>query len=497
MSIPARLPLGENNFVDFRGPIVSEKNLNKQDSKITHVAKENFIDSSDEGDRLPEDFPSMWQDALDDLIEDDETSILEMLKSNSSDLSEEYKGIIFDRIFAAMKRQPLLESINLSLPLNYREDLLQIGLDQNDIAIVDAAIYGNKGQKTLNFDTWSRHDSFARLKSLQDKGIDPLVISRLCSISSLGEEDLRDGEWRKFLFNLWGLEDGSFKIKGEEIEYEGAKVNFFASKILDCFKSYTTFFPQDNDLFDDLFTLIEEASLTPLEKVNRYAKKKPILVHAGNGSHLIDLIFWNKIFLVCNQGLFSKVPIEVYKIQDKKLVNEKLIDHIQNTASQFSLKKMGKYFTKDLPKQLSGSHKHELTELLEKYWIGNKEQEGSDCVYRSTFTALAGVAAILNLKQSIDEEPISDLICDAFDLVNEWDSYFSIWGLERYLEYCHENPSRTDEHLLDRVFDKAIIRNSDNGAMLTILDHLKTCYRQILDGIKASHPIFKKFNEKR
>jgi hypothetical protein len=218
--------------------------------------------------------PDDWREALNDLldIEMDEKPIMQMLSSNSVKfLNAEEKEIIFDAILNSENKSVIAESILLNLPLECRNILLKKALKLNDLQMTKAAIFGCKGQKLLDFDEWTANQSLYCFLKYKIEGIDREIMLLLLSISEIDEEDIEQLYQEKFVFNIWGLEDTSVKIKNEIVEYEGGFTKDFSEKIAEYFKFCNERNFLDTKLCADLCEQFENATKTAHEKFKAYS----------------------------------------------------------------------------------------------------------------------------------------------------------------------------------------------------------------------------------
>lgn len=443
-------------------PINSLNDLEQNSS----LSEDNSIEACDSEDDFAN-LPLKWLDALDAINDDeeiDETPILTLLASNAvDDLSEIEKEIIYESL-SSINKNLQLASLSLNLSLKSRFNLLNIGVSKNDIDLVSAAIKGGKGQEKIDLIEATEGQSFIALNLWKNLELDPAIFELLLSISPHTSDDLIDGEWRKFLFNIWSLDDDTFSLNDETIEYQGGVLSYFFSKIQNSFEPYKEMFPHkyNEDLFIGLSSLLESASLSPNEKVQRFADKKDALIHAGSQEHLIDVLLKNgKYVLICDKGPTSKRPVTVIKI--KKSVRDKFNDQMMPfEPNDWSIKELKQFYTKKLVKILTGKTKgiHKFSNLFTKHWVGGLKQEANNCIYESTKTAIFAFSAMESILQTKREKSIKP----SFEIISDWEMFFKCWGLENYLGYCAENPLRTDYPLLEKIFlmAKQVIKNDSD-----------------------------------
>lgn len=245
------------------------------------------------------------------------------------------------------------------------------------------------------------------------------------------DPELLDGDWRKFLLNLWALEGGHFNIN----EYEGALSSFFRAKIAD-FCASTRHFACGKQLAE----LIKEANVPPKEKATNYLNGKAVL-DFGDEEHPTNLIFYQKYCLISSKASFA-----IHQITDQKLINEALF----NTTQILPIKKSPCNLTKSFNKRWKDPTANEISTTLAGYlalhkWITTKDKKG---------------------------------ISEAFAEVNQLNAHFEFWAIGNYLDYCSTNPSRMDSSLLERIFEKAELEYTPE-TVTPFLASLKTRYQEI------------------
>lgn len=453
--------LSENSSSVERSSEEDSSLSSEDDSHEYNILYDHYKNPADFYSHLPSHshLPLDWECAVQDLLDNKKGSVENLLKLLRSEQSKELKtvekNILFDILYKFKNKELLLASIMLNLSSLKRNDLLRKALILNDLELVECAIKGDDGQPQMNFDDWSHQRPFQAIQFIKDKGIKPEILLKLCSVSSIDQEDIIEGEWRIFLFNFLGLEGGEFAIKGEIIEYEGSYCNF-NDKILDSFNSLKQGFVEEseNNLFSKLHDVVASAAkhLSSAEKFTIYSETGSLLLHGGNDEHIIDVLFLDDRVFICNMGDQSDVPVAVYKIQDKNAINAELIEFIEKSSKKFSDEQMGDYYNRLLPQICGGGYiLHDpLTQLFTKHWIGSLEQEGSDCVIASTRAALNAIAAMHFLGLEETEESI----VKGFRHIFDWNAKFITTQMNKYIAYCTENPTRMDKNLLIRAFEK-------------------------------------------
>lgn len=459
---------------DLREPIdtvMSDEIFAKtcSDSFISSVDDQEFYESEDSLDLIT--LPKDWQEALDDLKEENSTLLIKLINGVIRLTSTE-KSRVFEEILIEGDRELILLSTKMRLSFDDRVRLLHHGLLANDLDIVEAAINGDFNQKELGVQQFCKNKPFKFIQHYIQKGISPEIISKLCKIADLTKEEMDCGVWLKFLFNLWGLEKGEFMLHNEKIKYEGALIHFFHDKFLNALENFQLVLdPSRQTIIQELIFLIKSSdrSLSSKKRIQLYERNGVLLMHGGSSEHLIDFVFYKKkeshYLMICNMGVLSELPVEVLKINDIKEINVDMIKFIEN-QERISIRELKKYTLPFIKKKLN-AQRDPLTDKFSKEWIGRKEQTGSDCISSSTKASLYALGGM-------HEE---------FGLVYEFWRFFEIWSLDKYLTFCKENLYYLDSKLIKRIFEKAKKEYIRDNNFLNSLAQVEEKYYELLLGI--------------
>lgn len=283
------------------------------------------------------------------------------------------------------------------------------------------------------------------------------IIDYLYSISVFSKEDSVDLNFRKNLANAWEIEEGKFILKSETIKYGGLYLSSILDSFLECLTDYGENKITGHYLPRELLKVLQDSlnlskrAVDVSEKFKQYQSGNKIILHSGLEGHLIDYVFIGNRLMVCNQGLFARLPITGYLI-DPQYVTANIFGEIIRMPECLDDKLVEKYLFKNLLDELAAESDPFFENLFQSYWREKSwEQTASNCVIKSTQMSLSAIAATHfvekqeNSSQVVSLEPI-------LDEMNKLHKFFPYWMLEKYLNYTEQNPERCDHELLSKIF---------------------------------------------
>lgn len=441
-------------------------------SFVSSCSEESSLSSAEErasGDEWSEsDDYLVLRDALDDALDEEMPNfgpLLDFMDAGHCDLAQADISEIFDCAIVAKHREVLLRSVNLGLTKHERSNLLKYALKKNDLQVAKAAVDGKPGQPPLDFKQWSSNASGLQIALQKELRNDEDMIPYLLSLTSFDKTDFEEIGWRLFLANMWGLDEGHFKLKDEVINYRGAFPWMCDSKISAGILAFQKECPNflDDDLIQVLRDLVTSAEqgVSVQERLERYKQHKPIKIHGGSVHHQLEVYLWDYILFIADKGLFSEVPIKVYTI-NPGFVTEQRLKKIMKSNEKFDEERAKEFFTKTLPEKLNGSNFDNthapLTDAFTKNWIGPTELDTDTCVTDSLCTFLAGAAAIHAWHKRGGRY---DAIPATLKKTNLLVTYLLYNAAEQYLDYSAADPSKMDRSLFERIIQKAKAKGTE------------------------------------
>lgn len=461
---------GSVNNVDFN-KIVGGSPINHFQNPQTLQREVYSIDVESSEEEQSEEDPE-WIRALDKARDGNLDELVKLVKNGllkgceKEDLEE-----IFDIGLINNNRELVFECVKRGLSKKNRNDALRFAVETNDIELSEALLNGVNEQTPINFSKWSNNNPLVGISAYKEKHedqADGAIIELLCSKGSVSKHALEEYEWRKCLANIWNIR-GNFTLNGIKSEYEGAFIHFFRDNILSSIRSFKFEFPEkiNDDLLDILEKLIDGSRTTiDIEnKISTFNNYQPIMIHGGMSGHHLEVILWRSLnqsyLLICNKGLLSEVPVQVYSI-DPTLVNAELIKNIQTGQIQYTNNEEAKeFYTSILPNLLKGIPHKVLTDTLKQNWMDESLlQTGENCVWESVHTAMFGAAGIQAwIKNGCEENANSNIrektILKAFKQVKQWSNYVGLWSLGEYLNNSRKDRSNLDVKLVEDILNKA------------------------------------------
>lgn len=395
-----------------------------------------------------------------------ETSFLRFLENGDFlKLSFKKREKIFDEIFTKGRHHHhlLIALMEIELSSVQWQNLFLCAFEKNDFELVKAIACKCPHNLESILKSLFDESSMVSLEFLRDRFVDTEIAQYLCLQLGISYEDIKDYEMRKFLANLWGVEQGTFVFDGQEVGYCGAFTHHFEESIQKSIVCFSEIFPEIIDAIEarKIGDLIDEAkeSVCFQKKFEWYKQGHSILIHAGLIDHQLEVLMWrgrqDDLLILCNKGAISEVPIKIYKI-DPNCVTKELIKEICNTKYLIMNDKEGElFFYQTLPKILRGKSSEgialELTEKILASWQEEKVQNKSNCVWESLKTAFGAFLAL----EAWDQCKKGYMaISRALKKVIDWEKYFLWWGIHAYLDHA-EKIGQVDHNLLTAVFDLA------------------------------------------
>jgi hypothetical protein len=435
-----------------------------------------------------------WREVLDELLDEEKDgneklSIREKLSNViKSGQLDELKNIKKHELYECIYIEApslLPELIEIGLSNEDREEILTYGINNNDFTLIEGSIKGGKGQARLDFNKIYDNEPLKLLQSAKEGGLESEIVSFLLKEAKLSEVDLKEAEWRQFLFNFWqldeeALDEEAFEIKNEKIEYAGdfcyIHIEKFLTMLTKCREKFPLFFAEG--LFEGLDTLLKESfiAIDSASRLEKYKADSAVLIHAGCEEHQLDVIFKGKYLLICGMGPFSEVPVQVYNITPEK-VDVEIFETLRVSSKEFSDSELIDYFNTKLFEDLDAELNDDLTNLFTENWVGKKKLETQSCVPTSIQTAMSAYTAMHHLLNSEDGSKFSG----ALKVMYECQQLLKIYSLEDYLLYSSQNISNIDTKLVKCIFEKAKEQYPDRDVYLRkLIDELEHFYDEII-----------------
>lgn len=189
------------------------------------------------------------------------------------------------------------------------------------------------------------------------------------------------------------------------------------------------FFKQDASLFFDDFQ-----------------KEEPVSISSGFQGHRVVVAFYKDYLLIANKGAATRRPIEVYKINSKK-ITKAVFEEIINLADQ-SEETYHKWLS-NIYRNFDAK-KDSLSLCIERAYPLSSYQEVGNCVWESLQTCVYGMLLLNRLKENFDGLASSKtmaLVDTSNKVFLQWREFLQIQSLERFFR-ANSTPSNPLPHLM-------------------------------------------------
>ena len=272
----------------------------------------------------------------------------------------------------------------------------------------------------------------------------------------LDQEALR----RKLLAHLWDMKGVSVLGDNRRIELHGGFSDFFLPYILEGIEAFAQEYPQiisaedKNFLLETLQYSHYKVSVDAL--MQRISQGKPVIMHTGYNTHVIDFVFWRHWLMICNRGAFSKRPVEVYHI-NRRAITPEVLKTLRERFLCDSQSVMNYFFPAFL-RRLDAKLDH-WDETLFVQWRGPRDQWGENCSWISFITSIFALLAVSHLLRN-PKGPEHKIIGGAFEVYETWRQWFIVEHLRKYIKFhtSAEADTSMDAGLVSRIFAQALGR---------------------------------------
>lgn len=215
-----------------------------------------------------------------------------------------------------------------------------------------------------------------------------------------------------------------------------------------------------------------------------FQKGSPISVLTGFKGHRIVVSFDGDYLIVANKGGETRKPLELYKI-DRKKVDAAAIQQLLDLTSQESdgytkwLKAVDKHF---------GAAKDSLCLCIEQAYPLSSFQQVGNCEWESLQTNVYGAMLLHRLKNHFTSQEKAELIASTDRTFQEWQQFVQLESLGAFFNVfdIKENgvPFETlDPSLLRSLFVQYWSTQSPSSEFKEKMDELETRYFQSLDNM--------------
>lgn len=267
---------------------------------------------------------------------------------------------------------------------------------------------------------------------------------------------------RKLLANIWGANrksDITSSMQTKTFNLEGNMPSIGPKEISRFFELFTTQYGQESPLFLKVKDVLHNdiRTYTPAKRVLKEFHNGEILnFPTGYGlkiiteeAHIIQLLFVDKYFLICNRGLGSKVESIIIIEIDRSRATLTL-EHIEKLKKGWWTKLEGEQFIYDKLPVLAGAVEDQSLAKEKFKKIIQKTQSMGNCWWISSMTGVFGLfLTLMTLEQEKKQQVSKELIYDQAKTIYKKFTYFcKIAALTEYLGKKIDEKKENSQNLI-------------------------------------------------